>query len=463
MVSFSNADILIIIGFFALVILIGFIPKGKSEAVDFLLSGRNVGLFLFVLTNVATWYGGILGVGEFTYRYGLLSWFTQGFPYYIFAILFGLFFAEKIRKTSLFTIPEKIGEVYGRKTGLLSALVVFVLVLPAPYLLMLTSLFKLIFGLNFYVALSVSLLVSVIYLFKGGFRSNLLTDAFEFFFMFGGFLVMIYVLFANFGTLNFLTEHLPPRHLELTGGASPAFIAVWFLIALWTFTDPGFHQRCYAARDGKTAKYGIIISVIFWLVFDFLTTTTGLYSRAILPNLSDPVNAFPLLAEKVLGSGAKGIFYAALFATILSTLNTHVFLSGTTLGKDFFYELFPRKSDAKISLYTKYGFLIASAISVIFVLYVRSIINMWYLVGSIFIPGMIFLIIGAYYSRYRVEEQTAFWELLLGSFSAFGWFWVRDVLPAHSLLKEIEPMIAGLFVAGGIHFYGMLQSRKTKG
>jgi SSS family solute:Na+ symporter len=87
-------------------------------------------------------------VGEFTYRYGLVSWFTQGFPYYIFALLFALFFAKKIRKASLFTVPDKLTEVYGKKVGMLSAIVVFVLVSPAPYLLMSASLLSLLLDIN---------------------------------------------------------------------------------------------------------------------------------------------------------------------------------------------------------------------------------------------------------------------------------------------------------------------------
>ena len=119
MISFNPLDITIIILFFGIVILIGFISgrSTKGDADDYLLSGRKVGLFLFILTNVSTWYGGILGVGEFTYRYGLASWFTQGFPYYIFALLFAIFFAKKIRSASLFTIPDKISETYGKNSG----------------------------------------------------------------------------------------------------------------------------------------------------------------------------------------------------------------------------------------------------------------------------------------------------------------------------------------------------------
>src|SRR3972149_5900699 len=117
MISFSPLDIFVILLFFALLLFIGFYSGRKtgSEATDYLLSKRSLSLFLFIAINVSTWYGGILGVGEFTYRYGLVSWFTQGLPYYLFALLFALFFAKKIREASLFTIPDKMSEVYGRR------------------------------------------------------------------------------------------------------------------------------------------------------------------------------------------------------------------------------------------------------------------------------------------------------------------------------------------------------------
>ncbi len=283
--------VLLIIGFYS-----G--KRTKNEADDYLLSGRKVGLLLFVLTTVSAWYGGILGVGEFTYRYGIASWFTQGLPYYLFAFLFALLFAKKIREASLFTIPDKLSDAYGKKVGLISAVLVFILVSPAPYLLMTASLISLIFNINIIYSLIISLILSLSYLFKGGFRSSVYTDSFQFFIMFLAFIIILIFCYTTLGGTNFLVHSLPPKYLTLTGGASPTFLIVWFLIALWTFADPGFHQRCYAAKTGDIAKKGILISICFWALFDFLTTSTGLYSRALIPDIKQPVLAFPLLSRK---------------------------------------------------------------------------------------------------------------------------------------------------------------------
>jgi solute:Na+ symporter, SSS family len=460
MVSFSALDIFIIIAFFISVLAVGFWADSKDEADNsgYLLSGRKIGLLLFILTNVATWYGGILGVGEFTYRSGLLSWFTQGFSYYIFAIIFAFFFAEKIRNASLFTIPDKLEQVYGKKVGILSSILVFILVSPAPYILMVGSLIQLIFGINLFLSLIIAVLLSSAYLIKGGLKSDVYTDVIQFFVMFIGFILIVFVSFSNFGGIEFLQKELPPAHLKLSGDASPVYVIVWFLIAMWTFADPGFHQRCNAAKNGKTAKYGILISIILWAFFDFLTTTTGLYSRAVLPNLQNPVLSFPLYAEKVLGSGAKGIFYAALFATIISTANSFLFLSGTTFGRDFIYKMKKGAKESELKKYTRIGLIASSIISILMAYYIQSVISLWYLVGSICIPGIVFLIFGAYYEKLKVSNKFAVIEIFSAVFSSIAWMHIRDYIQIQ-WLKEIEPMIAGIFTAIIIHFIGLIKLR----
>src|SRR5574338_96809 len=457
MISFSNLDIIIIVTFFLLLLLVGFLSSRKtlSNSEDYLLSGRKVGLFLFVLTTVSTWYGGIIGVGEFTYRYGLVSWFTQGFPYYFFAFLFALFFAKKIREASLFSIPEKLIEVYGRKAGLISAIVVFILVSPAPYLLMSANLISLVFGTNIFISLILSLLLSGSYLIKGGFRSNIYTDAFQFFVMFLGFVLIFIVCIESFGGITFLQSNLPPSHLTVTGNSSPGFLIVWFLIALWTFADPGFHQRAYAAKNGNVARNGILISILFFALFDFLTTTTGLFARAIIPDLEKPVQAFPLLAEKVLSSGLKGIFYAALFATIISTLNSFLFLSATTIGRDFIFKISKSSSENKVKYFTVIGLVASGILSIIIAYLIPSVVEIWYTIGSLFIPGIILPVISAYYPVIRVSSSIIILEMIGAVIVSTIWLLLRNY-NEFNWIAEIEPMLLGLTFAVTVHTIGLV-------
>ncbi|HSW56078.1 MAG TPA: sodium:solute symporter family protein [Ignavibacteriaceae bacterium] len=461
MISFSSLDLTIILAFFAAVLFIGFYTgrKTASDANDYLLSGRKLSLFLFVAVNVSTWYGGILGVGEFTYRYGLVSWFTQGFPYYIFAFLFALFFAKKIREASLFTIPDKLTEVYGKNVGLVSAVIVFVLVSPAPYLLMTGNLLSLIFKIDLIPALFISLLLSIAYLIKGGFRSNVYVDVFQFFVMFAGFILIIIFSGVKFGTVDFLSSSVPENHLKITGGMSPTFLIVWFLIALWTFADPGFHQRCYAAKSGNIAKWGILISIFFWALFDFLTTTTGLFAKGVLPNLENPVLVFPLFAEQVLPSGIKGIFYAALFATILSTQISFLFLSGTTIGRDFVYRISKDDTESNLKAYTIIGLIISGVVAILLAYFIPSVIEIWYTIGSLFIPGIILPVVSAYYPKLKVDKKFILAEMIAAFSASTVWYFLKSAFSDIAVLSEVEPMLVGLFFALCIHLFGIISKK----
>lgn len=463
MVSFSFPDILVIVLFFLTVLAVGFwsMKSKQSNAEDYLLSGRKVGLFLFILTNVSTWYGGILGVGEFTYRYGLLSWFTQGLPYYIFAILFALFFAKKIREASLITIPDKLEKVYGKKVALIGSLFLFILVSPAPYLLMVANLLSLIFNIGLLPGLIISFILSAAYLYGGGLRADILTDAFEFFVMYAGFAVIIIAAFIQFGGFSFLSSNLPANHLKLSGGTSASYIIVWFLIAMWTFTDPGFHQRCYAAKDGNIAVKGIIISVVLWALFDFLTTTTGLYARASIPGLAQPVLSFPLLAEKLLGKGLKGLFYAALLATILSTLNSFLFLSATTFSNDFLFRFKKVKNQLMLKPLTMLGLTITGLLSILLAYFIPSVIELWYSIGTICIPGMIFPVISSYYTRLKIKNILILIEIIVGFISSISLYLLRIFFPEKFLLNNIEPMIAGIISAFLVHSVGIFINKRN--
>jgi solute:Na+ symporter, SSS family len=325
---------------------------------------------------------------------------------------------------------------------------------------MTANLLVLSFDIDLIPALFITLFLSISYLIKGGFRSNVYADAFQFFVMFGGFILIFVICLINYGGLDFISSKVPETHLKITGGASPGFILIWFLIAMWTFADPGFHQRSYAAKSGSIAVKGILISIGFWLLFDFLTTTTGLYSKALLPNLDQPVWAFPLLAEKVLTPGFKGIFYAALFATILSTLNSFFFLSATTISRDLIYKISKEKNDHKLKKYTILGLFISGLLSSLLAYFIPSVVEIWYTIGSLFIPGIILPVISAYFPELKIKNRFIIAEICLAVGASFSWYVIRMNIQADSDFQVIEPMIVGVIAAILVHGAGLLINKR---
>ena len=441
MINLSTLDKLIIL-FYAIILLsIGFWSKRKSDSskLDFLLAGRNLNLPLFVMVTVATWYGGILGVGEFTYRYGINSWLTQGFPYYVFAILFAVFFSKKIRNTNLTTIPERIEQVYGKKLSIILSFFILMIVSPAPYALMTGVIFNVFFGVPIWIGIVLGLFLSSVYLFFAGYRSDIYTDVYQFVLMFAGFIALLFFSLKNFGSFNFIKENLPAELLVPFKGISFGYFLVWFFIGLWTFVDPGFHQRSYAAKNEKVAFYGILISVGFWFVFDFLTVSNGLFARAYLPDLENPIYSYIIYADKVLPDLFKGLFISAILATIISTLNSYVFISAQTFGNDILKNLLKKKFDE--ILLVRIGLLITIIISSILAILIPSVIDLWYTIGSIFIPGLLFPVIGSYYEKFKLNSSLTLYQTVFVTLISSGIFLLREI---KLIDVEIEPMIAGI-------------------
>ena len=115
----SVIDWSVIVVYFASVVFVGFRAsrKARSHLDEYLVAGRSITLPVFVATLVSTWYGGILGVGEFSYRYGISNWFIFGVPYYLFAIIFAVFLAPRVHDAKLHTIPDKLRETFGNRTA----------------------------------------------------------------------------------------------------------------------------------------------------------------------------------------------------------------------------------------------------------------------------------------------------------------------------------------------------------
>ncbi len=438
------------IGVYLLLLLfIGFRRRGNPEdEVDFLVGGRQLTLPAFVATLVTTWYGGILGVGEFTYRYGLSNWVVFGLPYYLFAIMFALFLAPRIRQSNLLSIPDQFYRHYGKTSGLFGTLFTFLLTLPAPYVLMVGLMIQMITGWSLWICVLVGTLFSLVYVIAGGFRSVVRTDKLQFVLMFGGFLVILVTLVTRFGGLGFLKAHLPPLHLTWHGGNSPQYLLVWFFIALLTIIDPGFHQRCYAAKTGRVARNGILLSVLFWFGFDFLTTTTGLYARALLSDIN-PVLSFPLLSHQVLPPLLSGIFLTGLLATIMSTLDSNFLLSAITIGHDFWAHL--KEGGRSRAALTRWGLIVSAGLSILLALAVPSVIQLWYVVGTLCIPAMLLPVLGSYFPFFRLSRRLVQANLIV-PFLVSLVFLIQSVRISPNLTElhywlGIQPMYPGLLVS----------------
>lgn len=459
--TLSILDVLVIAGYFLLVFFLGFyvarrkkvgeISSSKDEsAIDFLLAGRKLTLPMFVGTLVATWYGNILGMGEFVFTNGFSAWLCFSFPYYISAGIFAALFAKKIRKSQFKSIPEQIASRFGAKAAWIAALIVLIITIPAAYYLMIGTMIQMFFGWELWAAVLFGAVVSLAYLFTGGFKADVITNVAQFVLMYLGFGVLLFFCISHFGSVESMWFALPAKHKELTGGLSWQYILSWFIISMQTFVDPGFHQRCAAAKTPETAQRGIFISVLCWLVFDTMTLLTGLYAVAYITP-ENAIMAYPVLGEQILPVVWKGLFVVSLLSVIMSTLDSYSFLSAATIGNDILQPLMKKikMRIPEISTLTRIGLALTGMGSILLAVAVPSAVGLIYKTSSIAVPGLLAPLIASYYGKFKISNKGVILMMVIPSGIAALWtlgayFFIIWNISQFSIFANVEPMLIGI-------------------
>ena len=368
--------------------------NADASFADVALAGRRLTLPLFVITLVATWYGAVLGVGEFVHQYGIVVLLCFGVPYYLAAIIYAVSIAPRIRQTLGTTIPERIADTYGRSAGRVAAVLVFIVTSPAPYVLMAGELLHAVTGWDVTLATIVITTISMGYVIKGGLRSDVAANVVQIVLMYAGFALLLFYAMQQFGGIGTLVASQTQR-LDVPGTLGWSGILAWWIIALQTFIDPNFHQRAAAAVTPTTARRGILVSVLCWMVFDILTITTALYAVTYV-DVPRPIDAHLYLAQAVLPPVAKGIFVGGIFAAILSTLDGYAIVHGMTVGRDIIDAW--RGRSATVASF-RIGIVIAGIAAVIMSIALPSVIGLFMSLAGYTVPGLLMPLVLSY-SRY---------------------------------------------------------------
>lgn len=444
-------DILIVALYFAIIIFIGiwFYRKEKySEKENYILAGRKVTLPFFVASLVATWYGNIMGMGEFVYNYGLVAFFCFAFPYYIAALFFAIFIAKRIRSSNSATIPEQMKSTYGNSVSIISSAIILIITIPAAYILILGKLIQLFTGLDLAISLIFSTLISLIIIYHGGLKADLIANTAQFIFMYIGFVALLFFCIVNLGSISDMISKLPITHKTATGTLSWQYVFAWYIIAFQTFIDPSFHQRCAAAKSPKVAQRGIMISIIFWMIFDFMTLTTGLYAAAYL-KLPSPLDAYPILADFTMPNVWKGIFLVAIIATVMSTLESYAFISATTFGNDLF-PIFLK--NIKHTTATKIGLIVTGAIGILLAIAIPSAIDLIYKTSSIAVPALIVPLTLSYSKKFYLESKHSLIIMISTMILTILWTLSNEYSMNFDInflyfTKDFEPMFPGIILS----------------
>lgn len=424
----------------------------KESYLDLILMGRKLSLPLFIATLVATWYGGIFGVTELAYSKGIYNFVTQGIFWYLTYLIFAFFMVKNIRESMAKTLPDLIGIEFGKKSQKMAAWLNLLNVIPISYAISVGLFLQLLFGGELITNTTIGVILVMSYSTYGGLRAVVYSDLVQFFVMVSSVFFIFIFSINKYGGIDFLTTSLPNSHFDPTGGESTKTLLVWGIIALSTLVDPNFYQRVLAAKDFKTARNGILISTFIWIMFDIAVTMGALYAKAAMPQL-DSKTAYLTYAMSILPDGLRGFVLAGILATIISTLDSYIFIGATTVVTDIldFKKIKNHNWTHHIAVFCIGIFAIVAS-----VLFKGNIIKVWKLFGSLSSACLLIpVLVGRFFKEY-IHDREFFISSLTSALFIICWFILSNIIK----MPDIDELYLGSFMSISILTFFILKNKK---
>lgn len=321
-----------------------------------------------------------------------------------------------------------------------------------------------VFGWDISAIIVVTGIVVMLYSLLGGIQAVVWTDAIQGILLIGGALVCaIYILFnMPEGPGQLFTIAIKNDKFSLGSfGTSLSESTFWVVLVYGIFInlqnygiDQNYVQRYMVARTEKEAKrsafYGGMLYIPVSLVFLFIGA--ALYSfynsaaaslPAELQNSMQSDKIFPYFIVNELPAGISGLLISSIFAAGMSTISTSFNSSATVVLTDYYQRYF--KKDASETDSMKVLYVSSFIISILGILIgiaminVKSALDAWWKLASIFSGGMLGLFLLAAFSQTRQVKGA-----LIGVISGI----------VVILWLSIGPLVFGKDIIGGqLHSY----------
>jgi len=366
-------DLAIIITYFVVIFLTAIKGRVKEDASveEYFLSSRNLKWYSIALSTIATNINGyqFLGMMGSAYLYGLAQSSLEVNA--VQGILMAAFiFVPLFLKERVITITQYIQKRLGKRVGLmysLANLLLFATITLGAALFwgayavdMVFDDYLLFISEDRITRISVIIVAlgifSAVYTYLGGLNAVVKTDIIQFTVLLIGGFVVLFVAIHHLGGWQELYIKTPEKmHMYLPADHPKLpwihMFGLFFLNINYWCANQTVMQRSLAAKSLRHAQMGLMAGGVMKYVMAVLIVIPGIALYGMLGDsgLSEPDMAFPYLVKNYLPVGVKGIILCALFASLMSTVDS-TFNSLATLWSIDIYKGYLRKdaSDKQI-------------------------------------------------------------------------------------------------------------------
>ncbi|MEP6627430.1 MAG: sodium:solute symporter [Ginsengibacter sp.] len=477
-------DIIVFIVYLVGITLFGssFFKKNRSSS-SFSLGDKNIPPWVISMSIFATFVSSISFLALPGNAY-LTNWnafvFSLSIPISLWvAVKYFVPLYRKINSPSAYTFLEtRFGpwaRIYVSSCYLLTQIMRVGTIL---YLLALTL--NAVVGWDIITIIIITGLTVTVYSLLGGFEAVVWTDAIQGIILIAGAVAtIIYILFAMPGGATQLFSIASENHKFGLGsfGVSLSEPTFWVVLVYGIFInlqnygiDQNYVQRYMASKTDKEAQksafWGGMIYVPVSLVFVFIGTALFSFyhsGAATLPNdlLGKADRIFPFFMVTQLPAGLTGLLIASVFAAGMSTISTGFNSSATVFLTDYYKRYSKKPVSEKKSMKILYlSSLIISVLGIIVaiaMMNVKSALDAWWKLASIFSGGMLGIFLLAAFSR--VTKST---NALIGTIAGLLvilWMSISPLICGkQTLASHFHSFLITVFATTTIFFVGFFSS-----
>lgn len=449
MTQFTTVDIVIVIVYMLALVGVGIWTARKTKTTeDFMVAGRNIGIWRFTAAMAACVIGGALTTGGATlgYSFGISAlWLGGVFAVSIF--LLSLLLRTKLTNMRILSACEGFGVFYGPQARLLSSLVmiVYLFMVAVVQVVAAGTIMNVMFGWSIQASMLFGGLVVLAYVVIGGMWAVTYTDIIQFLIMTVGVIIICPAMAIHgVGGFGAFVEAVPETHWDITGIGAAKIVAYILLYTPGFLVGQDIWQRAFTAKNAKVARRGTAMAAAYIFIYALAITVLGMCLVIAMPDMEDPTLAFATATTTFTPTGIRGVLLAAALAAVMSTASSEIMGTATVLYNDLISNGNLAISEKKGVLITRIIAIITGCAAIVCALWIQSVLVALD-VAYAFLSGCIFIPLVFAFLMKKVSAKAGLLSLL-GSFITVVVFMVKDGMSATT------PIMYGILVSAVIFF-----------
>lgn len=354
--------------YFVFMLAIGiYFYKKTSNVEDYILGGRGLGSWVTALSAQASDMSGwlLMGLPGAVFLSGIKeSWIAIGL--FVGTALNWILVSPRLRvyteKTRTMTLSSFFEERFRDPTGMfrvISAVItlVFFTIYASSGLVASGKLFESMFNIDYTTAVIVGTVVIVLYTLLGGYLAVCWTDFFQGGLMFFAILYVPFVAYKSVGGIDAISQAIKIKEIStslFTQGNSQVTLLTIISTMAWGlgyFGQPHILTRFMGIKSVKELPKSIVIALIWVLISLGGSIVIGLISIPMFNELNiatgEHEKVFIYMISKLFNPWVGGILLAAILSAIMSTIDSQLLVSSSTLTEDFYKKIIKKDASEK--------------------------------------------------------------------------------------------------------------------